>query len=227
MSAPGERTEEEATAALEEREWQPRTRVGRMVKEGRIKSIDEIFRRNLPLLEPEIVDYLLPDLKHEVIDTTIVQKMTDAGRITRFRVVVVVGNMDGYVGLGKGKARQYRFAVEKALRNAKLNIVPVRRGCGSWECTCGEAHSVPFTVRGKSGSVEVILKPAPKGTGLVAGDVAKVVLRYAGISDVWSFTKGETRTSYNFARATYLALRNTYRFVTPMDWGRLVLPRRS
>ena len=200
--------------------WQPRTRVGRMVKEGQITSIDEIFKRNLPILEPEIVDVLLPDLDHEIIDATIVQKMTDAGRITRFRVTVVVGNHDGYVGLGKGKARQYRFAVEKALRNAKLNITPVRRGCGSWECTCGEPHSVPFTVRGKSGSVEVILKPAPKGTGLVAGDVAKSVLRMAGIRDVWTFTKGETRTSYNFARATYLALRATYKFVTPLEWAR-------
>jgi small subunit ribosomal protein S5 len=202
-------------------QWEPRTRVGRMVKEGRITSIDEIFKMNLPILEPEIVDILLPDLKHEVIDVTIVQKMTDAGRITRFRAVVVVGNQDGYVGLGKGKARQFRFAIEKAIRNAKLNIVPVRRGCGSWECTCGEPHSVPFTVRGKSGSVEVILKPAPKGTGLVAGDVAKMVLRMAGIRDVWSFTKGETRTSYNFARATYLALRATYEFVTPLDWARV------
>ncbi len=200
--------------------WEPRTRVGRMVKEGKISSIDEIFRMNLPILEPEIVDILLPNLKHEVIDVTIVQKMTDAGRITRFRAVVVVGNEDGYVGLGKGKARQFRFAIEKAIRNAKLNITPVRRGCGSWECSCGEPHSVPFTVRGKSGSVEVILKPAPKGTGLVAGDVAKAVLRMAGIRDVWSFTKGETRTSYNFARATYLALRATYKFVTPLDWQR-------
>ncbi len=201
-------------------DWQPRTLTGRLVKEGKITSIEQIFRMNLPILEPEIVDFLLPGLEHEVIDVSIVQKMTDAGRITRFRAVVVVGNRNGYVGLGKGKARQFRFAIEKALRNAKLNIIPVRRGCGSWECTCGEPHSVPFTVRGKSGSVEVILKPAPKGTGLVAGDVAKTVLRLAGISDVWTFTKGETRTSYNFARATYLALRNTYRFVTPLDWGR-------
>jgi small subunit ribosomal protein S5 len=202
-------------------EWVPRTRVGRMVYEGKITSVDELFRRNLPLLEPEIVDYLLGDqLKHEILDVTIVQKMTDAGRITRFRAVVVLGNEDGYVGLGKGKARQFREAVNKALRNAKLNITPVRRGCGSWECTCGEAHSVPFIVRGKSGSVEVILKPAPKGTGIVAGDVAKKVLRLAGIKDVWTFTKGETRTSYNFARAVYLALRNTYKFMTPLDWFR-------
>ena len=201
--------------------WEPRTYVGRLVKEGKITSIDEIFKRNLPILEPEIVDILLPGLDHEVLEVRIVQKMTDAGRITRFRAAVVVGNRDGYVGLGKGKARQFRFAIEKAIRNAKLNIIPVRRGCGSWECTCSEPHSVPFTVRGKSGSVEVILKPAPKGTGLVAGDIAKKVLRLAGIRDIWTFTKGETRTSYNFARATYLALRATYKFVTPLDWQRV------
>jgi len=208
------------SASVSVEEWVPRTRVGKLVKEGRITTIDEIFRRNLPILEPEIVDILLPNLDHEVIDVTIVQKMTDAGRVTRFRAVVVIGNREGYVGIGKGKAKQFRMAIEKAIRNAKLNIAPVRRGCGSWECTCGEPHSVPFMVRGKSGSVEVILKPAPKGTGLVAGDVAKTVLRLAGIRDVWTFTKGETRTSYNFARATYLALRNTYSFMTPLDWTR-------
>jgi small subunit ribosomal protein S5 len=201
-------------------EWVPRTRIGKMVKEGKITSIDEIFAMNVPILEPEIVDYLLPDLKHEIIDVGIVQKQTDAGELSRFRVVVIVGNENGYVGIGKGKAKQLRFAIEKAIINAKLNIAPVRRGCGSWECMCGTPHSVPFTVSGKSGSVRITLYPAPKGTGLVAGDVAKVVLRMAGIKDVWSKTLGETRTTYNFARATYNALVNTYRFVTPVDWAR-------
>ncbi len=199
-------------------EWEPKTKVGRMVKEGRITSINEIFELNLPILEPEIVDFLLPDLKHEVIDIKIVQKQTDAGEMSRFRVTVVVGNEDGYVGIGAGKARQLRFAIQKAIVNAKLNIIPVRRGCGSWECMCGQPHSVPFTVTGKSGSVVITLYPAPKGTGLVAGDVAKVVLRMAGIRDVWTKTLGETRTTYNFARATYNALKNTYKFVTPEDW---------
>jgi len=209
-----------ATPKANLEEWVPRTRVGRMVKEGKITSIDEIFAMNLPILEPEIVDYLLPDLKHEIIDVGIVQKQTDAGELSRFRVVVVVGNENGYVGIGKGKAKQLRFAIEKAITNAKLMIAPVRRGCGSWECMCGTPHSVPFTVSGKSGSVRITLYPAPKGTGLVTGDVAKVVLRMAGIKDVWSKTLGETRTTYNFARATYNALVNTYRFVTPADWAR-------
>ncbi len=199
-------------------EWVPRTRVGRMVKEGRITNIKELFELNLPILEPEIVDFLLPDLKHEVIDISIVQKQTDAGELSRFKAVVVMGNEDGFVGIGTGKAKQLRFAIQKAITNAKLNITPVRRGCGSWECMCGEAHSVPFTVSGKSGSVEVTLYPAPRGTGLVAGDVAKVVLRMAGITDVWTKTLGETRTTLNFAKATYNALKNTYSFVTPEDW---------
>ncbi len=205
-------------AALES--WVPRTRVGKMVVEGKILSLKEIFDRNLPLLEPEIVDYLVPDLKYERVDVGIVQKVTDAGRRSRFRIVVVVGNEDGFVGVGSGKARQYLEALNKAIRNAKLNITPIRRGCGSWECRCGEPHSLPFTVSGKSGSVRVVLKPAPKGTGLVAGDVAKTVLRLAGIKDAWTETFGETRTTINFAKAVVNALRNTYKFVTPIDWQR-------
>ncbi|RLG73338.1 MAG: 30S ribosomal protein S5, partial [Thermoprotei archaeon] len=175
---------------------------------------------NLPLLEPEIVDYLLPDLVYERIDVNLVQKVTDAGRVSRFRVVVVVGNGDGFVGIGSGKARQYLVALQKAIRNAKLNITPVRRGCGSWECACGEPHSVPFVVSGKAGSVRIILKPAPKGTGLVAGDVAKKVLSMAGIKDVWTQTFGETRTTYNFAMAVLDALKNTYKFISPFDWAK-------
>jgi small subunit ribosomal protein S5 len=191
-----------------------------MVKEGKITSIKEIFDMNAVIQEPEIIDYLLPDLKHEVVDVNIVQKQTDAGEMTRFRTMVVVGNFDGYVGLGLGKAKQLRQAIDKAIRNAKLNIVPVRRGCGSWACSCHEPHSVPFNVEGKSGSVVIRLIPAPKGTGLVAGDAAKVVLRYAGIRDVWTWTRGETRTTINFVTATYNALRNTYKFVTIYDWSR-------
>lgn len=205
-------------AALEK--WVPRTRVGKMVVEGKITSLKEIFDRNLPLLEPEIVDYLLPNLKYERVDAKIVQKMTDAGRRTRFLVVVVVGDENGFVGVGTGKAKQYVDALAKAIRNAKLNISPVRRGCGSWECRCEYPHSVPFVVKGKSGSVEVVLKPAPRGTGLVAGDIAKIPLRLAGIKDAWTETFGETRTSLNFVKAVVNALHNTYKFVAPVDWLR-------
>ncbi len=201
-------------------EWVPRTRLGRMVKEGKVVSIKEIFDNNMVIQEPEIVDYLLPDLKYEIVDVSIVQKQTDAGELTRFRALVVAGNLDGYVGVGSGKAKQLRQAIEKALVDAKLNIIPVRRGCGSWECLCSDPHTIPFQVSGKAGSVAVKIIPAPKGTGLVAGEAAKVVLRYAGISDAWSWSKGETRTTLNFVLATYEALKNTYKFVTIYDWLR-------
>jgi len=202
-------------------EWKPRTRLGWLVKEGKITSLKEIFDMNMKIKEPEIVDALLgSELQHEIIDINMVQKMTDAGRITRFRVVVVVGNQNGFVGIGVGKARQLRLAVDKALADAKLNIIPVRRGCGSFECGCSEPHSIPYQVMGKAGSVRVMLKPAPKGTGLVAGDTAKVVLRYAGIRDIWSWSKGKTSTTINFALAVFDALKNAYRFSTVLEWGR-------
>ncbi|MEM0000812.1 MAG: 30S ribosomal protein S5 [Desulfurococcaceae archaeon] len=200
--------------------WVPRTKTGRLVLEGKVTSLRDVFEKNLPLLEPEIVDYLLPSLKYVRIDAKIVQKMTDAGRRSKFQVVVVVGDENGFVGIGIGKAKQYTEALAKAVRDAKLNIAPVRRGCGSWECRCSELHSLPFMVMGKSGSVKILLKPAPRGTGLVVGDIAKVVLRLAGIRDVWSETFGETRTTLNFAKAVIEALHNTYRFVTPADWSR-------
>ena len=198
--------------------WVPRTKLGMLVKEGKVVSIDQIFELNVPIKEVEIVDALLPDLKHEVVNVNLVQRQTDAGEVSRFQVTVVVGNEDGYVGVGMGKARQIREAIEKAIKDAKLNIVPVRRGCGSWECLCGEPHSVPFKVYGKCGSVEVLLIPAPKGVGLVAGDVAKVVLRLAGVRDVWTRTRGETRTAHNMAKAVYNALRSTYAFKAPDTW---------
>ncbi len=199
-------------------EWIPKTRLGLMVKEGKITSLDEIFANNLPIREPQIIDALLPDLKHEVISVNFVQRQTDAGEVSQLQVTVVVGNEDGYVGVGMGKAKQIRTAIEKALRQAKLNIIPVRRGCGSWECLCGRPHSVPFKVRGKSGSVEVELLPAPSGVGLVTGEIGKVVLRLAGIQDVWTRSRGRTRTAHNMAKAIYNALKNTYTFKHPAEW---------
>ncbi len=193
-------------------EWIPRTTIGRLVKEGKITSIYQIYAANIPIMEPQIIDILVPDLKHEILDISIVQKQTDAGEMSRFKVAVVVGNENGLVGIGTAKARQLRFAINKAIENAKLNVIPVKRGCGSWECSCNRPHSVPFKVTGKSGSVEITLIPAPRGVGLVAGDVAKLVLRLAGIQDVWTRTRGETRTTLNFAKATFEALRKTYRF---------------
>jgi len=190
-------------------DWVPRTRLGRLVADGKIKTLDEALASDLPLKEPEIVDVLLPDLEDDVLEITMVQRMTDSGRRTKFRVTAVVGNRNGYVGIGTGKASQVAPAIQKAINNAKLNIFKVQRGCGSWECGCGGEHSLPFKVTGSAGSVRVTLIPGPKGLGIVAGDVAKRVIEMAGVKDVWSFTKGQTKTTVNFAKATYDALRKT------------------
>jgi len=190
-------------------EWVPRTRLGKLVAEGKIKTIEEALSSGLPLKEPEIVDVLLPNLEDDVLEISMVQRMTDSGRRTKFRVTAVVGNRDGYVGVGVGKASQVAPAIQKAINDAKLNIFKVQRGCGSWECGCGGDHSIPFKVTGSSGSVRVTLIPGPKGLGIVAGAVAKRVLELAGVKDVWSFTKGQTKTTVNFAKATYEALKQT------------------
>ncbi len=192
-----------------EGDWVPRTRLGKLVAEGKIKTMDEAIASGLPLKEPEIVDILLPELYDEVLDISMVQRMTDSGRRTKFRVTAVVGNKDGYVGVGVGKAAQVAPAIQKAVNNAKLNIFKVQRGCGSWECGCGTEHSIPCKVTGSAGSVRVTLIPGPKGLGLVAGEVARKVLELAGVKDVWTFTKGKTKTTINFARATYEALKQT------------------
>lgn len=206
---------------LDLEEWEPRTRVGKLVKDGRITTIDELFQQGLPLAEPEIIDILLGDtLEDDVIDISLVQRQTDAGRKRKFRATVVIGNKNGYVGVGEAKLKEIGPAIKKAMVNAKLNIRPVRRGCGSWECNCGGPHTVPFKSTGKVGSTKVILYPAPRGLGLVVGNTAKTVLELAGISDVWSKTFGETRTTSNFAKATFEALKNTYSIMAPYDWTR-------
>ena len=199
--------------------WVPKTRLGRMVLEGQITSIGEIFIEGYRMREVEIVDILAPDLKDEVIDINLVQKQTDAGERSRFRAIVVVGNGEGLIGLGFGKASRVRNAIEKGVRTAKLNLFPVGRGCGSWECGCGEPHSLPFRVTGKSGSVEVTLIPGPKGLGLVAGETAKVVLRLAGVKDCWSKSIGPTRTKTSCALAAFEALKNSAKIMTTQDWA--------
>lgn len=188
-------------------EWEPKTNLGRMVKEGQITSIDEIFDRGLPIMELEIVDTLLPDLEEEVMDVNLVQRMHKSGRKVNFRVIVAVGNKKGYVGLGQGKAKEVGPAIRKAVDNAKYNIIKVRRGCGDWGCVCGREHTVPFKVEGKVGSVRVTLIPAPGGVGLAVGDVGKTILGLSGIDDVWSKTSGQTQTTINFAGAVFDALK--------------------
>jgi len=193
----------------EEVEWIPLTRLGRLVKEGEVTTMDEALASGLPIRETEIVDALLPGLEDEVLEINMVQRMTDSGRRVKFRATVIVGNGDGYLGLGVGKDVQVGVAIGKAIADAKKNIIKIRRGCGSWECGCGSEHTVPFKVEGKSSSVRITLLPAPRGLGIASGETARKVMELAGIKDVWTQARGDTRTKLNFARATYNALFQT------------------
>ncbi len=200
--------------------WTPRTKLGKMVQEGQVVSLADVFTQGLRIMEHEIVDVLLPNLQQEVLGIGFVQKQTDAGEKSRFKAVVAVGNCDGYIGVGGAKARQVRTAIDKGTADAKLNIIPVRRGCGSWECSCDHTHSLSFHVSGKCGSVSVDIIPGPRGLGLVAGEIPKIVMRLAGVRDCWTKTRGSTCTVASAAYAVYDALKSTYRVVTPNDWVR-------
>ncbi len=194
----------------QEQEWKPRTKLGMLVASKKIASLEQIFAQGYRLREPEIVKQLLPDLKSEVIHVGVVQKQTDAGELTRFSAIIACGDEQGWFGIGNGKAAQMRSAIDKATRDAMLNIIPVKLGCGSWECRCHMKHSVPFKVTGKGGSVKIEIIPAPRGLGLVAGSTITTMLRLAGLKDAWTRTFGSTSTMSSTAYAVYNALRNTY-----------------
>ena len=219
MSRSRGRSRQRDVQAVDLETWVPRTDVGRMVKDGTIASIYDIFRDSFRIDDVRVVDYLVPNLSETVLDVGRVQRQTDAGRKTLFVATAGVGNKNGIAGVAQAKAAGVGTAIRNAIVLAKLNIVPVKRGCGSWECTCNNPHSIPFQVEGKIGSVRVVLKPAPKGLGLVIGDVAKSVLELAGVSDIWSKTFGDTRTTQNFCKATFKALRATYRISHISEWG--------
>ncbi len=188
--------------------WEPKTAIGKKVKSGEITSIEQVFHEGKRIEEMEIVDALVPNLKSEVIEIISVQRMTKNNRKAKYRATVIVGDGKGHVGIGAGKDVEVKAAIDAGTRNAKVNIMPIVMGCGSWQCACGTEHSLPLVAKGKCGSVEVILKPAPRGLGVVASEPIKKMLELGGIKDLWSFSRGRTRTKYNVLMATYNALFN-------------------
>ena len=201
--------------------WIPKTKLGKLVRDKKLKDVDEVLSHKI--LEPEIID-LLTTLNSDILNIgqakgkfgggkrrawRQTQKKTSEGNVPTFSCMCVVGNGDGYFGMGYGRSKETLPARSKALRKAKLNLMKIKRGCGSFDCTCGEPHTVPFIVEGKSGSCRVKLMPAPQGTGLVIGDECKKILKMAGIKDVYSVTGGKIRTTINLAKACVDALNKT------------------
>lgn len=206
-------------------EWQPKTALGKKVFSGEITDIDSILDAGLKITEPEIVDKLVPNTKSELIliggrtgkgggiqriPVKITAAMHKSGRRFTTNAFAAVGNEDGLLGIGKGSAVESRDAIFKATQKAKMNLIKIIRGCGSWECGCCEPHSIKFKASGKSGSVRAELLPAPKGVGLATDDETKKVLRLAGIKDVWIKTYGNTKSRINLISAIFDALKKLY-----------------
>lgn len=202
-------------------QFSPRTELGKQVINGKITDIAEIFRMGVKIREPWIVEKLLPNLKSDVLffggspgkgggitrtSTRRTARMHRSGRRYKISALVVVGS-PGFIGLGKATANSHAIAIAKAMDVAKLNIIPIKRGCGSWECRCGKTHSIPVKIVGKNGSVVLTLIPAPAGIGLCIADEGKKVVRLAGIHDIWSKTEGQSRTRFNYAVALYNAFK--------------------
>lgn len=188
-------------------EWSPVTALGKKVKAREITSIEQIFAAGLNIEETEIVDALISEMKGDVIEINSVQRMTKNNRKQKFRATAVIGDGRGHVGVGSGKDVEVKAAMDSAIKDAKRNIMPIVFGCGSWQCGCGTQHSIPFKVQGKCGGVTVILKPAPRGTGIVASKPVSKMLQFAGVKDIWSFSRGRTRSRYNTLIAVERALR--------------------
>jgi small subunit ribosomal protein S5 len=204
-------------------EWEPKTQLGRDVKNGKIKDIDEILNGGKKILESEIVDSLL-NLKSDLIAIgqskgkfgggkrrawRQTQRKTQEGNIPSFSTLSVMGDENGHVGIGSGKAKETLPARDKSIRKAKINVFKVHRGCSSFDCSCSELHTIPFIVNGKSGGVRITLMPAPQGTGLVVANELKKVLKFAGIKDIYSKTFGKKRTTFNIVKACIDALKKT------------------
>jgi len=189
----------------EEEKWVPVTKLGRLVKDGKIKSLEHIYLFSLPIKEHQIVEFFLGSaLKDEVMKIMPVQKQTRAGQRTRFKAFVVVGDTNGHVGLGVKCSKEVATAIRGAIILAKLSVIPVRRGY--WGNKIGKPHTVPCKVTGKCGSVTVRLVPAPRGSGIVAARVPKKVLQFAGIDDVFTSSRGSTKTLGNFVKVCWCLL---------------------
>ncbi len=216
--------------------WQPKTELGRKVKSGEIKDINLILNAGIRILEPEIVDMLLPSLQSDLVKIgqskgkfgggkrsiwRQTQKKTKEGNKPKFSALAIVGNKNGIVGVGYGKAKETVPAREKALRNAKLNIIMIARGCGSWECSCRQPHSIPYKLSGKNGSVIINLVPAPKGTGLKVEKECQRLLDLTGIKDVYSKSFGQKRVKMNMIKSCFKALKSSTSTKIPEGYDKL------
>jgi small subunit ribosomal protein S5 len=146
--------------------------------------------------QPKVADEGRDDgLREKMIQVNRVTKVVKGGRIMGFAALTVVGDGDGRVGMGKGKAREVPLAVQKAMDQARRNMVKVALKNGS----------VHHNIRGEHGAAKVLLAPAPAGTGIIAGGPMRAVFEVMGVTDIVAKSLGSSNP-YNMVRATFDAL---------------------
>ena len=148
-------------------------------------------------MRQNMIDASKLDLKESIVNIRRVAKIVKGGRNFRFSVTVVVGNGEGYVGVGLGKAQEIPEAVRKAIEDAKKNLIYVP--------TVGT--TIPHRTLGIFGAGQVLIMPATQGTGVIAGSAVRIVLEAAGIKDVRAKSIGSNNTG-NMAYATIEGLRH-------------------
>jgi small subunit ribosomal protein S5 len=136
------------------------------------------------------------DLKDQVISINRVTKVVKGGKNLSFAALVVVGNENGVVGFGSGKAREVPLAIKKGIEAAKKNLIRVPLA----------GNTIPHQIIGQFGSGRVMLKPAPEGTGVIAGGAVRAVMQLVGVRDVVTKSIG-TSNPHNVIRATFEGLR--------------------
>ncbi|MFM2056460.1 MAG: hypothetical protein RLY71_845 [Pseudomonadota bacterium] len=154
--------------------------------------------------QPKMADEGRDDgLREKMIQVNRVTKVVKGGRIMGFAALTVVGDGDGKVGMGKGKAREVPVAVQKAMEQARRNMVkvPLKNG------------TVHHNMTGEHGAAKVLLAPAAAGTGIIAGGPMRAVFEVLGITDIVAKSLGSSNP-YNMVRATFDALSHA---VTPSD----------
>jgi small subunit ribosomal protein S5 len=146
--------------------------------------------------QPKVADEGRDDgLREKMIQVNRVTKVVKGGRIMGFAALTVVGDGDGRIGMGKGKAREVPLAVQKAMDQARRNMIKVSLRNGS----------VHHNVMGEHGAAKVLLAPAPAGTGIIAGGPMRAVFEVMGITDIVAKSLGSSNP-YNMVRATFDAL---------------------
>lgn len=136
-------------------------------------------------------------LKEKMISVNRVTKVVKGGRILGFAALTVVGDGDGRIGMGKGKAREVPVAVQKAMDEARRKMFKVSLRSGT----------LHHTVHGRHGASTVFLAPAPDGTGIIAGGPMRAIFEVMGVSNIVAKSHGSSNP-YNMVRATLNALRN-------------------